>query len=133
MGLNEPPFVTVLAIPVIPLRARAYPSQNREIRLRVLIHNLAILWRPPDLLYRAGLSPLFHIHFVTHSSRPVFQNPFKLLEVKAQLSELVLINVLRVSVRSTRSVDFIQHDLNLALLQFKDVLKHSPFSPDNGN
>ncbi len=28
------------------LRARTYHSQNREIRLRVLTHNLAILWRP---------------------------------------------------------------------------------------
>jgi len=30
------------------LRARTYHSQNREIRLRVLTHNLAILWRPPS-------------------------------------------------------------------------------------
>jgi hypothetical protein len=29
------------------LRARTYHSQNREIRLRVLTHNLAILWRRP--------------------------------------------------------------------------------------
>ena len=29
------------------LRARTYHSQNREIRLRVLTHNRAILWRPP--------------------------------------------------------------------------------------
>jgi len=28
------------------LRARTYHCQNREIRLRVLTHNLAILWRP---------------------------------------------------------------------------------------
>ncbi len=38
------------------LRARTYHSQNREIRLRVLTHNLAILWRPFDVLYRAGPS-----------------------------------------------------------------------------
>jgi hypothetical protein len=40
------------------LRARSYHSQNREIRLRVLTHNLAILWRPSDVLYRAGPSPV---------------------------------------------------------------------------
>ena len=39
------------------LRARTYHSQNREIRLRVLTHNLAILWRPRDVLYRAGRCP----------------------------------------------------------------------------
>jgi len=27
------------------LQVRTYHSQNREIRLRVLTHNLAILWR----------------------------------------------------------------------------------------
>jgi hypothetical protein len=35
------------------LRARNYHSQNREIRLRVLTHNLAILWRQVHVLYRA--------------------------------------------------------------------------------
>ncbi len=39
------------------LRARNYHSQNREIRLRVLTHNLAILWRQHHVLYRAGQSP----------------------------------------------------------------------------
>jgi len=29
------------------LRARTYHSQNREIRLRIRTHNLAILWRRP--------------------------------------------------------------------------------------
>jgi len=36
------------------LRARHYHSQTREIRLRILTHNLAILWRKFDVLYRAG-------------------------------------------------------------------------------
>jgi hypothetical protein len=36
------------------LRARNYRSQTREIRLRILTHNLAILWRQYDVLYRAG-------------------------------------------------------------------------------
>ena len=35
------------------LRARNYHRQIREIRLRILTHNLAILWRKYDLLYRA--------------------------------------------------------------------------------
>ena len=39
------------------LRARNYHSQNREIRLRVLTHNLAILWRQVHVLYRADRSP----------------------------------------------------------------------------
>ncbi len=38
------------------LRARSYHSQNREIRLRILTHNLAILRRPSDVLHRAGPS-----------------------------------------------------------------------------
>jgi hypothetical protein len=40
------------------LRARNYHSQNREIRLRVLTHNLAILRRQFNVLYRAGQSPI---------------------------------------------------------------------------
>ncbi len=39
------------------LRARRYHSQNREIRLRVLTHNLGILLRQYHVLYRAGPSP----------------------------------------------------------------------------
>lgn len=35
------------------LRARHDHSQTREIRLRILTHNLAILWRQFDVLYRA--------------------------------------------------------------------------------
>ena len=35
------------------LRARSYHNQNREIRLRVLTHNLGILLRQWDVLYRA--------------------------------------------------------------------------------
>ena len=35
------------------LRARHYHSQNREIRLRLLTHNLAILYRRDHVLYRA--------------------------------------------------------------------------------
>ena len=38
------------------LRARDYHSQNREIRLRILTHNLAILWRLSDVLYRADVT-----------------------------------------------------------------------------
>lgn len=38
------------------LRARNYHSQTREIRLRILTHNLAILWRQYNVLYRAGAS-----------------------------------------------------------------------------
>ena len=38
------------------LRARKYQSQNREIRLRVLCHNLMILRRLFYVLYRAGQS-----------------------------------------------------------------------------
>jgi len=38
------------------LMARSYHSQTREIRLRILTHNLAILWRKYDVLYRAGAS-----------------------------------------------------------------------------
>jgi hypothetical protein len=38
------------------LRARSYHSQNREIRLRVLAHNLGILLRQYHVLYRAWLS-----------------------------------------------------------------------------
>jgi hypothetical protein len=40
------------------LRARNYHSQNREICLRVLTYNLAILWCQFDVLYRAGPSLL---------------------------------------------------------------------------
>jgi hypothetical protein len=39
------------------LRARSYHSQNREIRLRVLTHNLAILWRPPPCSIESGDCP----------------------------------------------------------------------------
>ena len=41
------------------LRARSYHSQTREIRLRILTHNLAILWRKYYVLYRAGASLVF--------------------------------------------------------------------------
>ncbi|MHC4292534.1 MAG: IS5 family transposase [Planctomycetota bacterium] len=41
------------------LRARKYQGQNREIRLRVLCHNLMILRRLFYVLYRAGQSPIF--------------------------------------------------------------------------
>ncbi|MHC4540821.1 MAG: transposase [Planctomycetota bacterium] len=40
------------------LGARNCCSQTREIRLRILTHNLSILWRQYDVLYRAGPSPL---------------------------------------------------------------------------
>jgi hypothetical protein len=40
------------------LRARNYHSQTREIRLRILTHNLAILWRKYYVLYRAGQPPI---------------------------------------------------------------------------
>ena len=40
------------------LSARSYHSQTREIRLRILTHNLAILWHQYDVLYRAGQSPI---------------------------------------------------------------------------
>ena len=43
------------------LRARTYHSQNRETGLRVLTHNLAILWRKYDVLYRALFTLLFAI------------------------------------------------------------------------
>jgi len=36
------------------LRARTYHSQNHEIRLRVLTHNLAILWRPQPCSIQNG-------------------------------------------------------------------------------
>ncbi len=39
------------------LRARTYWSQAREISLRVLTHNIMILWRK-QLFDRADLSPL---------------------------------------------------------------------------
>jgi Transposase DDE domain len=38
------------------LRARSYHSQNREIRLRVLTHNLAILWVRP-MFYTEQVRP----------------------------------------------------------------------------
>jgi hypothetical protein len=38
------------------LRARSYHSQNREIRLRVLAHNLGILLRQYHVPYRADSS-----------------------------------------------------------------------------
>ena len=41
------------------LRAQTCHTQNRKIRLRLLTHNLAILWRPFDVLYRAGPSLLY--------------------------------------------------------------------------
>jgi len=40
------------------LRARSYHSQNRELRLRVLTHNLGILLCQLHVLYRAGASPI---------------------------------------------------------------------------
>ena len=40
------------------LRARRYQSQSREIRLRILTHNLAVLKRLWHVLYRAGASPI---------------------------------------------------------------------------
>jgi len=46
------------------LRARNYHSQNREIRLRVLTHNLAILWRQHHVLYRAGRLPIYNKPFI---------------------------------------------------------------------
>ena len=39
-------------------RLRSYHSQTREIRLRILTHNLAILWHRCYVLYRAGPSLL---------------------------------------------------------------------------
>jgi len=40
------------------LRARTYHSQNREIRLRVLTHNLAILWRRPPCSIQSRQPPI---------------------------------------------------------------------------
>jgi hypothetical protein len=40
------------------LRARRYHTQTREIRLRILTHDLAILRRLCDVLYRAVASPI---------------------------------------------------------------------------
>ena len=46
------------------LRARTYHSQNREIRLRVLTHNLAILWRRPRCSIQSrsvpSIPPMFY-------------------------------------------------------------------------
>ena len=39
------------------LRARTYHSQSREIRLRVLTHNLAILWRRPPCSIQSRTVP----------------------------------------------------------------------------
>ena len=44
------------------LRARYYHSQTREIRLRILTHNLMVLRRLIYLLYRAGQSPIIIAH-----------------------------------------------------------------------
>lgn len=41
------------------LRSRHHHSQTREIRLRILTHNLMILKRLTYVLYRAGQSPIF--------------------------------------------------------------------------
>ena len=43
------------------LRARGYPSQSREIRLRILTHDLMILRRHWHVLYRAGRYPISEI------------------------------------------------------------------------
>ena len=56
------------------VRARNYYSQTREIRLRVLTHNLMILKRTTYVLYRAGQSPISRFYFLpyntqTHNSR----------------------------------------------------------------
>jgi hypothetical protein len=40
------------------LRARSYHSQNREIRLRVLTHNLAILWRDITCSIQSRTDPI---------------------------------------------------------------------------
>ena len=40
------------------LRARTYHSQNREIRLRVLTHNLALLWRCPRCSIQSRQPPI---------------------------------------------------------------------------
>ena len=43
------------------LRARSYHSQNREIRLRVLTHNLAILWRDITCSIQSRTLPLMRL------------------------------------------------------------------------
>jgi hypothetical protein len=40
------------------LRARSYHSQSREIRLRILTHDLMILRRQKHVLYRAAVCPI---------------------------------------------------------------------------
>jgi hypothetical protein len=56
------------------LRARRYQSQNREIRLRLLTHNLALLWRRDHVRYRAGQTLFNHypINPSNHNSETLF-------------------------------------------------------------
>ncbi len=53
------------------LRARSYHSQNREIRLRVLTHNLGILLRPSrhSMFYTEQDGPYFRTGFTPSCSR----------------------------------------------------------------
>ena len=48
--------------------ARTYWAQNREMLLKVLTHNIAVLLLIKELFYRATMSPLFPPNSKDHNS-----------------------------------------------------------------
>jgi len=68
------------------IRARTYWSQIREMALKVLTHNLMILWLATEVFYRAGQAYLMPKSYQSYRFHPGFETGFKTrFETETQL------------------------------------------------